>query len=264
MSPPLSLPARHREALVRAVRVATTVRTSDDSTLTALLYSQWYTQLSSPKPVGWSAQTPFITRLRQALAHAARGRDGRLDVPALVDRQAMDIATGYWSASSSAPPAPSRAVRRVYWNVVQQGAPALVHDLVATLPAVTRWTLKVPVDAGDFQRPDTLVLYLAADEWPALLPLVHTLAVRHQRTLHPDVPPLTTWVAPGVASALDPGIPGESFGLTLCRRIAEVLSTRPTERDPSVLVAALECALFGSPRSTRRRRVQGATSRGHG
>lgn len=287
------LPSRHREAMARAIDASMYCANPDDvRSLTAHLYQHWYAQLSSSKATGWSHRVAFVTRLRQALTHAANGR-AMVSSRDVVQRQALDHALGYWSVwSPSGPPVPvsgeptrtTGTVRRVYWNVMQQGAPALVHDLVATLPDQLRWSFKVPVSADDFLRPDALVLYAEDQAWSILQPLVASLAVAHRHHLHPEVPPLTSWIDDGVASAIDPGVAGESFGLTLCRCIAEVLvqaraqsivpANRPLGR-PS-LASALERRLYGGlpgrrekrpcgPRHSRAgRRDRRVDPRGHG
>jgi len=262
-----ALPRRHRDALAAAVAVARSLPAGvgrDVRSLADALYAQWYTRLRTPKPTGWPSGLPFVTRLRQAFSHAARGRGCRsLTEVAACETLVEDC--GYWSVQSpifaltSSPQASSEtgdAMRRIYWNAVQTGTPALVHDLTAVLPAGFWWSLKVPLTPDGFLRPDAVVLYVDADAWPRALSLVSSVAARHRRHLHPDVPPLTSWIDAGVASARDPGVPGESFGLALCRRVAEILAGSPGARtDASRLAAGLFPPTTGrrSARPGRRR-----------
>jgi hypothetical protein len=90
------LPARHVDGLTRAVTSVLScppaVRT-DVRALTTWLYLHWYTHLCSPKPAGWTSGVPFLTRLRQALSHAARGRGVR-STDAVIARQQLDAQSG--------------------------------------------------------------------------------------------------------------------------------------------------------------------------
>lgn len=253
-----TLPRRHRDALQRAVALVRdeggSVR-GDVSALTGLLYGRWYTRLSTPKAGGWPHAMPFVTRLRQALTHALRGR-GVVHLPDVMARETLVPGSGYWAVSGRRADASAPAgVRRIYWNVSQQGAPALVHDLVATLPDAVWWHCKVPTERRGFERPDAAVLYVDAVAWPRLQPLIASLASRHRRHLHPEIPPLTSWMDAGVASACDPGVAGESFGLTLCRRVAEVLAGHAAdERAVETLSARLFPATATGPARRRRTR----------
>ncbi|HUG82935.1 MAG TPA: T3SS effector HopA1 family protein, partial [Euzebya sp.] len=82
------------------------------------------------------------------------------------------------------------------------------------------WTLKVGGDPRTLTRADGAVVYLPDESLDTalqlLLPAVDGL-------LHPDVPPLTCRVAPGLAWAHDPG-DGRSFGEDRCGVIASAVA----------------------------------------
>lgn len=264
-----AIPARHLDALGRAVDCAGIGHGAphDTGTLTLRLYDQWFTRLCESKASGWESATPFLTRLRQAWAHAVVTRH-RADMWEAIERQNADASTGYWGAWSADGQPEGPGTIRVYWNARQQGTPGLVHAMVLALPPAAAWSLKVPLWTEGFQRCDTVVLYLAPSLWPALRVSLRGVATAHRHALVRQVPPLTTSLADGVATAVDPGRPGESFGMALCRCVAEVIAHRSqTVRADSreEAVKALAERLYGTPCAgpTHAARVR-ARSKRHG
>ncbi len=123
-------------------------------------------------------------------------------------RDTVDETGGWWMTWRGAP----ESLVRIYWNAGPDVVARLIRGVTTVLEdSGTAYMLKCPTTAALFARADGIVLYLAADGWPAVkggLRQVHADVVSR---LRPDVPPLTLRLGDGVAAAEDPG-DGRSFG----------------------------------------------------
>lgn len=114
----------------------------------------------------------------------------------------------------------SRMVR-VYWNVDEGGAPALVSAVTEVLNAFRiPFRFKVLNHRGTFDRADAAVLYAPRRWFGALAELLPRIAERVRGWLGDATPLMALRLAPGVSVAEDPGIAGDSFGTHRARILA--------------------------------------------
>src|SRR5439155_3771335 len=98
-----------------------------------------------------------------------------------------------------------------------------------------------PVDAAEFKRVDSLIMYLEQDKWPEAASLVQAVAASLASDLRESTPPLTLRIVPGVAFAEDPGNErsfGESRGAALAAGVAALKRGDPPEKPSGVLKLA--------------------------
>ncbi|HUG85203.1 MAG TPA: T3SS effector HopA1 family protein, partial [Euzebya sp.] len=124
-------------------------------------------------------------------------------------RHGCVVADGWWRTWGELRPTSAEGVSRIYLAPRPDDVTRLVRSVTAALAGTgLSWTLKVGGDPRTLTRADGAVVYLPDEDLDTalqlLLPAVDGL-------LHPDVPPLTCRVAPGLAWAHDPG-DGRSFG----------------------------------------------------
>jgi hypothetical protein len=138
----------------------------------------------------------------------------------------------------------SRIVR-VYWNLCADGAPKLVRALGAGLDdAGVGYRLKLLSAPHHYRkRTDTAVLYLERNDWEAGAEAIARAQHAVAQWLDPETPVFTRRIAPGLATADDPG-GAVSFGQHRCGLVADGLirvweEGRTTIRDR---VAAIEAA----------------------
>jgi hypothetical protein len=165
--------------------------------------------------------------LRGGHADALGGRGaingGAAGLP--VPRELRAVAPGYYTALSNRPfdGQSERRVLRLYWHVTARGAAPLVRALTNTLnEGHVAFRLKVLNDPTAFTRCDAAVLYVFADEFAGLLPLLHAVYPTMAALLNVPIPALTWELAPGVGLAEEPDT-GESFGTHRCGLLAEGL-----------------------------------------
>lgn len=112
-------------------------------------------------------------------------------------------------------------VVRVYWDITASGAPTLVRELTMRLNAGTvPFRLKLANHPALFDRCDPAVLYVQADTFGAVKPMLREVADSLYAHLRPRIPAFTLRFAPGVGLAESPG-PGQSFGLSRSGLLAE-------------------------------------------
>jgi hypothetical protein len=129
----------------------------------------------------------------------------------------VDEATGFWTTRSEADLV--GPLVRVHWSVPPATLPLVVSRVVSLLESLDlTYSLKTPARLEACARIDTLVVYVAATDWPRLDAPVTTLARDLTSYLRPWHPPLARPIAPGAAFAEDPG--DESFGQRRCRILA--------------------------------------------
>jgi hypothetical protein len=124
----------------------------------------------------------------------------------------------YVALSNVGPVDPVRAqIVNVYFNLQPEDLVFLMGALTTPLNALNRpFTLKVPYDFEDCDRPDGGVLSLYKTDWAAVYPILQSLYPSLQRLLRPEVPLFTKCLASGLALAeqpLDAITPQESFGM---------------------------------------------------
>ena len=150
----------------------------------------------------------------------------------------VDPATGQWAAQS--PQMPEAPMRRFYFSV----GPAHVGPLAAALAALLhrrslRFSMKCPGAAAGFDRTDALVLYLAREDADAAEETIVATALATGVPMREGRPALTRALAPGIATADDPG-DGRSFGQARCALLAAAIASAPGERRlAEVLTVAL-------------------------
>ena len=135
------------------------------------------------------------------------------------------VQPGYWITYGPQWERRSRATEllRLYWNVGPASAPILVRELTGRLATTgVPYALKLPSDAYGYSRTDAAVLFVPAHVFSSLVPELRRAHAVLAGSLRPDAPPLTRKLEAGLALAEDPG-PGESFGSSRCRLIAEAL-----------------------------------------
>ncbi len=167
-------------------------------------------------------------------ADVCHHRDGgvSLRLPA----QLPDWSPGFWLALGNAPFGDRTEPQvRFYWNMRPDGAAMLVSEATKRLnDAGIPFRLKVLADPSRYTRCDAGVLYLPEQAVKAALPIVQAVYAQVRHELKPAVPALTKRLAPGLATADDPG-GNESFGSQRCRLLA------------SAIVAAAEAGLTRLP-----------------
>jgi hypothetical protein len=172
--------------------------------------------------------TPEL-RVRVAVADC-RTRDGPVRVGATVDvrlpKELPALSPGFHMVigeAMPAAPASSAGVVRVYWNVARTGAAALVGELTSRLNAgAVPFRLKVANHPLRLARCDAAVLYLAADDFPALRETLLEVAGSLTEHLRPRIPAFTLELVPGVGLAESDGT-GESFGDRRCTLLADAI-----------------------------------------
>lgn len=141
----------------------------------------------------------------------------QLAVTARVDTVEDD--TRWWATRSPAGE-PSGDLGRFYLHPRADTVPSVLHRLTRRLDeAPFAWSVKCPIDPAGYRRPDSLVLFVPRPAVAQTRDLVCEVAAEAEALLVAHCPPLTLWVADGVAYADDPG-PGSSFGISRCRALA--------------------------------------------
>lgn len=170
------------------------------------------------------------------------------DRVAVLDRRDwVDEPTGFWGLRSAAGE-PSPPLVRLYLSVAHDRIGTVIRRLAAALGSVdARWSLKCPVAAEQFDRVDSLVVYVSAGAWTERRAKILASVCDLAPELRPAIPPLTLPLARGVAFAESPPA-GRSFGLDRCHALApgvrEMLSRPavPAARGLALLEASLVAA----------------------
>jgi len=111
---------------------------------------------------------------------------------------------------------------RVYWNVMQAGAPALVAMLTSRLNAEgVPYRFKIADHPFRLDRCDAAILYLDGEVFRSLRAALREQAAALAAHLRPSIPAFTLELAPGVGLAEDDA--GESFGYRRCAPLAEAI-----------------------------------------
>jgi HopA1 effector protein family len=115
-------------------------------------------------------------------------------------------------------------IARIYFDLESSGGSVFIAAVTRLLNDMAlAFRTKVLDDPGTYRRCDSGVLYVRRSDLgrlPRVLGQIHAAIAKH---LKPATPAFTFFLAPGVASADDPGIPGQSFGMSRCALTAEGL-----------------------------------------
>lgn len=190
---------------------------------------------------GWSIGQIFPNGQIQAVRGALRrlvwpGQFLSKNGPGAVPRPGTPISLFYAKESTSLQPgfyylfgetaeeqSHSRGIMRLYWNVSQEGAPALLGALSRRLNTFhVPYRMKCAVANSEYGRTDVAVLYTPKHFTRfvvEMLPDVYPEVAEH---LGDDVPFFSRPLAPGLGLAEDPGT-HESFGQHRCRLVAQAV-----------------------------------------
>lgn len=127
------------------------------------------------------------------------------------------------------------ATVRIYWHLTRLAAGPFVEEVSRRFNAAgVPFHLKALSNPQSFTRADAGVLYFAGEDWPRARALVRDAYAVVGRYLRPETPGFTRRLARGLSVAEDPGVAGESFGMSRCRLLAEGV-WRAWQRGPAPL-----------------------------
>jgi len=111
---------------------------------------------------------------------------------------------------------------RFYFNVSADDAPKLLSLLIKTLNTYQLpFEMKCPANPLDFDRLDSIVLYLNRKNTPYFLNILEILYARLYEYLQSGVPLFTHEIYPGVGFAENPPKNSTSFGMSRCDLLAQ-------------------------------------------
>jgi hypothetical protein len=126
---------------------------------------------------------------------------------------------------------------RVYFNVVVEGAIAMMQSLTQQLNAIgISFTFKVLYNPFDYNRCDAGVLYFERSDYAAVHQVLQMAYNEHRTYFKDDIPLFTKFLAPGLSLAEEPDrkfADKESFGLNRCQIVANGLIEARTKGDES-------------------------------
>jgi hypothetical protein len=141
---------------------------------------------------------------------------------------------GFFSVFSDRPfPDPNTTrVARLYWNLTREGAVPFVQTVSERLNrARLPFRFKVLSDPDSYERCDAAVIYIPADGYMEVAPIVEQIHGRISAVLRPATPVFTKRLAPGLGLAEDPP-GGHSFGMHRCGLVADGLIVAHSETAP--------------------------------
>jgi hypothetical protein len=139
------------------------------------------------------------------------------------------IEQGCYVALSNAGPVDSyrEQIVNIYFNLKSEDLGLLMETLTIALNALSiPFTLKVPYDPKDCDRPDTGILRIHKTDRATVFPALQTLYPSLQPSFRPAVPLFTKCLAPGLALSEQPTsviTSQESFGMHRFQAIAQGL-----------------------------------------
>jgi HopA1 effector protein family len=153
----------------------------------------------------------------------------------------------YVALSNVGPVDPDREpVANIYFNLQPDDLVFLMGALTTPLNALHRpFTLKVPYDSEDCDRPDSGVLSIHKTDWAAVYSILQLLYPSLQRLLRPEVPLFTKRLAPGLALAeqpIDTITLQENFGMHRFQAIAQGL-IQAWRQNEDTAAARMSCVL---------------------
>lgn len=154
-------------------------------------------------------------------------------VARLVDR--VDLETRWWGTRSELGE-PADPLGRHYLHPCVPGAAGIVGSITSRFLDVDfTWSLKLPIDAPAWRRPDALVVYAPRERSAEVRAVLAEVAAVRSRFLLPNLPPLTEPVGELVSYADDPA-GDHSFGSHICAALAPgvlaLASAVPAIADP--------------------------------
>jgi hypothetical protein len=144
-------------------------------------------------------------------------------VDLLVPRESVTLQPGMYFAfgDTVASDYDNARISRLYFSAGSAHADWLLHTLGSALNRYfVPFRLKCSVDPAQFDRTDSVVLYVARRFLPVVLRLIAPLSSELRCRLQPGVPLFSKPLLPGLGAADDPAT-GESFGQTRSRIIAD-------------------------------------------
>jgi hypothetical protein len=131
---------------------------------------------------------------------------------------------------------PADAIR-IYLSLRTEALATATTEITSTLIDTDEpWLLKIALDPAALRRADAAVLYLPPDSVNRLSDELWRLLRRIRPMLRSSTAPLTYQIAPGVATAEEPG-DGQSFGEHRCALIARALNRAAASWAPLTAIA---------------------------
>jgi hypothetical protein len=116
---------------------------------------------------------------------------------------------------------------RVYFNLVPEGAVAIMDSLTTHLNAIPiAFTFKALYNPSEYGRYDSAVLYFEKNEYEKVHPVLELVYAKQRSHFQEQVPLFTKPIAPGLAIAEEPDHKfneQESFGTHRCQIVADGL-----------------------------------------
>jgi HopA1 effector protein family len=116
---------------------------------------------------------------------------------------------------------------RIYFNITQTGAIALIDSLTRTLNLEEiPFSFHVLCHPAAFGRYDSSILYFEKKDFLTIRNVLQVVYDANQSHFHAEIPLFTFFMAPGLGVAEEPQqkfVAGESFGMNRCQIIANAL-----------------------------------------
>ncbi len=173
----------------------------------------YHGEVHKPVPDGFGEQT-YRTRLESARGKPVPGVDNTWEMP---DGKGYVYESEYWHVrESKVPPGeaptgggPAPELRRFYFNVRPEKAAELADYLGAQMKdANVKFNLKVPKSLGEkldnFDRPDSLVLYVEKGDYAKIKNMVMDYAKKHPEAFADGTPAFTRALTKGISAADEP------------------------------------------------------------
>lgn len=141
----------------------------------------------------------------------------------LIAREAPQWQDGFYYVLSEMPIDIRHESRmtRVYFNISEEGAPALVSAVSELLNQFQLpFRFKVLNRRGLFNRADAAVIFAPKRFFPAIAALLPRIAARVKQFLGETTPLMARRLGPGISVAEDPATAGDSFGTHRARLLA--------------------------------------------
>ncbi|MDZ8188407.1 MAG: T3SS effector HopA1 family protein [Nostoc sp. ChiSLP02] len=147
------------------------------------------------------------------------------------------VQNGFYMAVGDAGPDTSPQTVRVYFNLLPEGAVALMESLTQHLNQIgIPFTFKVLYNPSDYGRYDSGVLYFEKSNYQAIWQVLRNIYAEMQSYFRTEVPLFTKFLAPGIALAEEPDFKfaeSESFGMNRCQIVANALLEARQKGDES-------------------------------
>ncbi|WP_026100063.1 T3SS effector HopA1 family protein [Fortiea contorta] len=134
---------------------------------------------------------------------------------------------------------------RVYFNLVPEGAVAVMDSLTTHLNAIPiAFTFKALYNPSDYGRYDSAVLYFEKNDYELVHPVLGLIYAEHRAHFQEQVPLFTKLIAPGLAIAEEPDTKfneQESFGTHRCQIVADglIMAWQQGNNTPDERIAAI-------------------------